>query len=90
MIYNTILTIKGTTTIPVEIRNKLGLKPGMSVTFAEDSQGNYLIKRSLSLEEIRKLNKATLQKSGRRLKSYESGIGFTEFVVEKYQEELHD
>ena len=57
MTYSTTLTIKGTTTIPAAIRKELGLQPGMKIQFEQDTKtGNFFIKRSLSIEEVRAMN----------------------------------
>ena len=63
MIYKTILTTKGTTTIPIEIRKQLGIKPGMQITFSKTKSGEYVIKRSRTIEEIRVMNKQALEQA---------------------------
>lgn len=86
MNYTTILTSKGTTTIPIEIRRKLGVKPGMLVAFAEDElTGTFTIGRAQSIEDVRKLNKTALAHSGTANKSYQSGDGFASYVQQKYE-----
>lgn len=86
MRYKTKLTSKGTTTIPVEIRRKLGIKPGMRITFALNSQtGEYVLKRSQTIEEVRADNKAALAKAGTAHKTYTSGDGFRQFIARKYR-----
>lgn len=42
----TTLTIKGQVTIPKQIRDALGLKPGMPVDFAVNHQGEVVIHRA--------------------------------------------
>ena len=64
MAYTTILTSKGTTTIPKEIRDSLGIKPGMRVTFAKNQAGEYVLRRTKTIEEVRAMNKAWLAKHG--------------------------
>lgn len=85
MTYKTILTSKGTTTIPVEIRRQLGIKPGMYVSFVQNKQtGEYTIKRSQTIEEIRALNKAALARAHTTGKEYTTGDGFGAHIAEKY------
>jgi antitoxin PrlF len=38
------VTSKGQITIPVEVRNKLGLRPGDKVSFIEGENGEYIFK----------------------------------------------
>ena len=52
---STIVTLKGTTTIPKEIRDILGIKPGSRINF-DISDGEVKIRRNLSLEELKRLN----------------------------------
>jgi len=82
MTYNTILTSKGTTTIPVEIRKKLGIKPGMQITFTSTKSGEIVIKRSQTIEEIRTANKKAL--AAKTQKEYKSGDGFTLAAKQKF------
>ncbi len=85
MKYNTILTSKGTTTIPAEIRKKLGVKPGMYVSFTQNKKtGEYVLKRAQTIEEIRSLNDVALRQSKTAHKEYKNGNGFGQFIVEKY------
>jgi AbrB family looped-hinge helix DNA binding protein len=84
MKYGTILTSKGTTTIPIEIRRQLGIKPGMQVTFTKNESGEYVIKRSLTIEEIRTMNKKALVKAGTRDRKYSSGDGLVYASREKF------
>lgn len=84
MTYITILTSKGTTTIPIEIRKQLGIKPGMHITFSKTKTGEYVIKRSLTIEEVRALNKQALARAATSHKEYKSGEGFTLDALEKF------
>jgi len=87
MTYQTILTSKGTTTIPKEIRKQLGIKPGMYVSFQKNKEtGDYTIKRSQTIEEIRDINKQAIQAAKTQLKDYRSGDGFIAHVQERYGE----
>ena len=43
---STTLTIKGQVTIPKQIRDALGLKPGMPVDFAVNKEGEVVIHRA--------------------------------------------
>ncbi len=84
MTYKTILTSKGTTTIPIEIRKQLGIKPGMQITFTRTNSGEYIIKRSQTIEEIRTMNKQALARAATTNKEYKSGDGFTLASQEKF------
>ena len=84
MIYKTILTSKGTTTIPIEIRKQLGIEPGMQITFTKNKMGEYVIERSRTIEEIREMNRRALQQAGTKSKQYKSGESFTLSAVEKF------
>lgn len=84
MTYRTILTSKGTTTIPIEIRKQLGIKPGMQITFTTNKAGEFVIERSQTIEEVRELNKQALKLAGTTLKEYKSGDGFMISSVEKF------
>lgn len=86
MTYKTILTSKGTTTIPVEIRRKLGIEPGMFVSFEENQAGDYVLKREQTIEEVRAMNKAVMKQQGTSDIAYKSGDGFAAHVIEKYGE----
>lgn len=91
MMYSTRLTSKGTTTIPAALRKKLGLKPGMSVTFtAGKKPGQVLLERSMTLQELRALNKAAMKRAGTWDKEYYSGAGMEAYVLEKYGKKSRD
>ena len=83
MNYVTILTSKGTTTVPVEIRRQLGLKPGMQLAFSQNkTTGEFVLKRAQTIQDIRALNKAALAQAGSS-RQYYSGAGFEEAVGEE-------
>jgi len=84
MTYKTILTSKGTTTIPIEIRKQLGIKPGMQITFSKTKSGEYVIKRSHTIEEIRAMNKQALKQAATSHKEYKSGESFGLAALEKF------
>lgn len=85
MSYNTIITSKGTTTIPVAIRRQLGIKPGMYLSFTQNKvTGEYVIKRAQTIEEVRSLNKEALKLAKTSLKQYKSGDGFNQFIADRY------
>jgi len=48
---STTLTIKGQVTIPKQIRDALGLKPGMPVDFAVNDEGEVVIHRAKGTEK---------------------------------------
>lgn len=64
MTYSTILTSKGTTTIPKDIRDALGVKPGMRVLFTRNKDGEVVLERVKTIEEVRTMNKQWLAKRG--------------------------
>ncbi len=84
MMYKTRLTSKGTTTIPVEIRKKLGIEPGMYVSFEQNQAGDYVLKRERTIEEIRAMNKAAMKREGTLDKEYTRGAGFEAYIEDKY------
>jgi AbrB family looped-hinge helix DNA binding protein len=85
MTYSTILTSKGTTTIPKEIRDELGMLPGSIVSFTKDSStGQYSILRPKTIEDIRKVNQAAMLREGTIGYEYKSGDGFNAHVAKKY------
>jgi AbrB family looped-hinge helix DNA binding protein len=84
MTYQTILTSKGTTTIPIEIRKQLGIRPGMRIAFTKTKSGEYTIKRSRTIQEIRAVNKRALAQAATSHKEYKSGGGFTLASLEKF------
>jgi bifunctional DNA-binding transcriptional regulator/antitoxin component of YhaV-PrlF toxin-antitoxin module len=85
MIYKTILTSKGTTTIPKEIRDHLGVKPGMLISFTKNpSTGEYTLKRAQTIKEIRQANKLALEKAKTSHKNYVSGVGYDMHVAQEF------
>ena len=85
MTFNTIITSKGTTTIPAAIRKQLGIKPGMYISFTQDKRtGDYVIKRAQTIAEVRSLNRKALKQAKTATKPYRSGDGFGSLVTEKY------
>ena len=86
MTYNTILTSKGTTTIPAEIRRQLGIEPGMSISFVQNIEtGEFAIKRSQTIEELREINKEALKKAGTSNREYQTGSGFAQHALDQYR-----
>ena len=76
----TVITSKGTTTIPKEIRQHLGIAPGSSVNFTIQKDGKVIIERIYSLEEIREINQKYINKKNKNLfnnldKLIEEGLG---------------
>ena len=84
MIYKTILTSKGTTTVPVEIRKQLGVRPGMHIAFTKNKMGEFVITRSQTIDEVRDVNRRALQRAGTAHKKYKSGDGYAIFAKQKY------
>jgi AbrB family looped-hinge helix DNA binding protein len=84
MTYKTTVTSKGTTTIPLEIRKQLGIKPGMQIMFTKTKSGEYTIARSRTIEEVRALNKQALTRAATDHKEYKSGDGFALASLEKF------
>lgn len=82
MNYRTILTSKGTTTIPKEVRDDLGVKPGMLVSFTKDeATGEYILGRVPTITEVRSANKRALKQAGTTKKRYTSGAGYEAHVT---------
>lgn len=87
MLYKTILTSKGTTTIPKEIRDQLGVKPGMLLSFTKNPvTGEYVLKRAQTIKEIRRANKLALERSGTSHKDYVSGAGYDMHISHKFRD----
>lgn len=63
---STIVTSKGTTTIPKEVRDMLGIKPGSRINF-DITDGEVRIRRNLSLDELRGLNAKYIDKNVEKL-----------------------
>lgn len=82
MTYRTILTSKGTTTIPKEIRDQLGAQPGMLISFHKNKSGEYVLGRAQTIAELRDANKAALAKAKTAHKKYTSGAGYATYLVE--------
>ncbi len=83
MTYRTILTSKGTTTIPKEIRDELGATPGMHITFTKSkTTGEFILSRAQTIDEVRAANQKALQAAGTTTKQYHSGDGFTANVID--------
>ena len=72
----TVITSKGTTTIPKEVRDSLGLVPGSSLTFRRAKSGKYFIDPVDTIDDIRSKNRAILSRESQSLKDYQSGDGF--------------
>jgi len=51
------VTTKGQVTIPQEIREKLGITPGVEVDFIEEKDRVYLVKRKIKTKRTRKFRK---------------------------------
>jgi bifunctional DNA-binding transcriptional regulator/antitoxin component of YhaV-PrlF toxin-antitoxin module len=87
MIYKTILTSKGTTTIPKQIRDQLGVKPGMLISFTKNQlTGEYVLKRAKTITEIREANKLALNQANTSHKYYISGTGYGIHVSQKFKD----
>jgi len=86
MNYSSIITSKGTITIPAHLRRQLNLKPGNQVNFLADSTGKTIkIRPALSWKELQQQNQAILKRRGNwPPKPYKSGAGFEAYVAEKY------
>lgn len=55
MVYTNVLTSKGQVTIPKELRDKIGLKPGESAKFELLDDRTIIIRRPLNDGQVRKL-----------------------------------
>ena len=73
---NTVITSKGTTTIPKKFRDRLGLKEGSVISFGLSESGRLYIDPVISIEELRKKNQQILSRNKQSLKGYKSGDGF--------------
>ncbi len=52
MLQRATVTAKGQITIPVEIRNAMGLEPGSKVVFFESGDGAFILRRMGSIEDL--------------------------------------
>lgn len=82
----TVITSKGTTTIPKEVRDSLGLVPGSSVTFRQTKGGRYFIDPVETIDDIRAKNKAILAREKQSFKDYKSGDGFRANAMRRVRE----
>ena len=82
MTYRTILTSKGTTTIPKKIRDQLGVKAGMLISFTQNAAGEYVLGRTKTIAELRAANKQALVGAQTASKEYVSGAGYATHVTE--------
>lgn len=73
---NTVITSKGTTTIPKMFRDRLGLKEGSVVSFEMSESGRLYIDPVISIEELRKKNQKVLSRNKQSFKDYKTGDGF--------------
>lgn len=72
----TVITSKGTTTIPKEFRDNLGLREGTVVSFEMSKSGRLYIEPMVDIADLRAENKKILLKNKQNLKNYKSGDGF--------------
>ena len=84
MTYSSTITSKGTITLPAEFRKKYNLTQGEKVYITAE-QGQLIIKRVPSLEEIRARAEASMKKQGKwPPPPYKTGDGFRRHVAAKY------
>ncbi len=67
----TVITSKGTTTIPKEVRDQLNLKPGSRINFVFDGT-KVSIEKSLTLDEVRSANAKYIEENMRNLSTTEA------------------
>jgi len=72
----TVITSKGTTTIPKSVRDDLGLTEGSYLSFQRTKNGEYFIKPVVTMRELRKKNQRILAREKTSLDTYKSGDGF--------------
>lgn len=84
--FYTVITSKGTTTIPSRIRRELGLMPGDTIEFNTDPiSGSVVISRVPTLAEIRKRN-AKYIKNRRPLTDREMDKIVERQIIKQYKE----
>jgi bifunctional DNA-binding transcriptional regulator/antitoxin component of YhaV-PrlF toxin-antitoxin module len=84
--YKTILTRKGTTTIPKPIRDHLGVRPGMQIVFSKSqSTGEYILQRAQTIAELREANKLALKRARTTHKQYTTGAGYNMHATQKFE-----
>ncbi len=84
--FYTVITSKGTTTIPSRVRRELGIHPGDLVGFNKDAKsGKYVIEKIPSLDEIRKRNSVYI-KNRKPLTNKEMDEIVRQQIVKHYKE----
>lgn len=83
MTYTSVITSKGTVTIPAAFRKQLGLKEGTRVEFA-NQDGQLFVRPVISWQEMQTLNQSILRENNSKPEPYNSGDGFKTHVEEKY------
>lgn len=56
------VSIKGTVTIPVEMRRRLEIEAGDEILFMYNKSGEVILRKAQTLEELRKRNKQSTPK----------------------------
>ncbi len=81
------MSSKGQFTLPVEIRQAIGLDKGDKADLFYDKKTKRLyLEKSMTLDELNKLNQAIMKQKNISFKDYQSGDGFKRHVAQKYGE----
>lgn len=83
--------MKGTTTIPKQVRNELGIKSGDRVHFEMNKDGDYVLRKDLTLEEVRIMNEKYTKNAPKRTIQEEKQFiqeGRAKEAVERYRRSL--
>lgn len=86
-----LVTMKGTTTIPKQVRNELGIKSGDRVHFEMNKDGDYVLRKDLTLEEVRIMNEKYTKNAPKRTIQEEKQFiqeGRAKEAVERYRRSL--
>lgn len=82
----TVITSKGTTTIPKSVRTLLNLEPGSKINFV--AMGNkVIIEKSLTLEDVRSVNKKYIKQDMLNISIEEARKIAEKAKVKEYQKE---
>lgn len=91
MTYASVITSKGTITIPAGLRKSLGLVEGARVAIEQGVDGQVIVKRMPDLDELRARNRAHLQRVGLtaeldagQVNGQANDQGFVAYIHEKY------
>ena len=78
--YSALITKSGQVTLPKELRDFLGVKPGEKIIFDTDDKGVY-IKRKLSFEEYTEALNKNLSRKTKKIIKESAGMSVNEMLI---------